>query len=105
MLMRLAGFDSSAAAQVAQAGVAAGALVLTGVFVFATVGVDFGFNGRRQSSSPPQVRLCAGRDAHHVCLLPSMGPCDDSMLLSGPPAVDDLGFALRCCFAYMGLAC
>ena len=44
--------------QVAQAGVAAGALVLTGVFVFATIGVDFGFNGRRQSSSS-QVRASA----------------------------------------------
>ena len=33
---------------------AAGALVLTGVFVFATVGVDFGFNGRRQ---PPTTQV------------------------------------------------
>ena len=38
--------------QIAQAGVAAGALVLTGVFVLATIGVDLGFNGRRQTSSP-----------------------------------------------------
>lgn len=57
-----------------RAAVGAGALVLVGVFVLATVGVDLGLGGRRSKSSPSQVELlskanccaCAGGAAEHL---------------------------------------